>query len=174
MYRDRLLLGIGRIGMKTIVVSLLTFILSWFRSRRSMQMAIVSIRYQSSVYQRSGHRSKINPADRVIWSWIVRRWSGWREALIFVQPRTVMAWQKNRFRVYRTKLSGARKVGHPALSKEVRALIVKMSNLIQSWDSLRIVGELRKLGYRGIKVDCREILGKRPQTALTNMESLSG
>ncbi len=103
-YGERLLLGIGRIGMKTVVVSLLTFIMSWLRSRRSMQMEIVSLRHQLCVYQRSVRRPIIEPEDRVIWSWLARRWSGWKEALLFVQPRTVMAWQRKRFRAHWTKL----------------------------------------------------------------------
>ncbi len=95
--------------MKTIVVLLLTFILSWLRSRRSMQMEIVSLRHQLCVYQRSFRQPIIEPEDRVIWSWIVRQWSGWKEALIFVQPRTVMAWQRKRFRAHWAKFSQAGK-----------------------------------------------------------------
>jgi hypothetical protein len=36
--------------------------------------------------------------DRILWSWLVRRWSGWRDALVFVQKGTVIAWQRKRFR----------------------------------------------------------------------------
>ncbi len=122
-----LLLGIGRIGMKIIVITLLAFVSTWLRTHRSMQMEIVALRHKLGVYQRSICRPIIEPEDRVIWSWIARRWSDWKEALIIVQPRTVMAWQKKRCRAHCTKLSRAGKSGRPALSKEVRALIVRMS-----------------------------------------------
>ena len=82
--------------MKIIVVSLLIYISTWLRIHRSLQMEIVALRYQLDVYQRSVRRPIIEPEDRVIWSWIARRWSGWKEALIIVQPRTVMAWQRKR------------------------------------------------------------------------------
>lgn len=140
------LLGIGRIGMKTIVVPLHVYISTSLRTQRSMQMEIVALWHQLGVYQRSVHRPIIKPEDRVFWSWITRRWSGWKEALSIVQPRTVMAWQKKRFRAHWTKLSRAGKSGRPALSKEVRPLIVRMSKSNPGWGSPRIVGELRKLG----------------------------
>jgi hypothetical protein len=85
-----------------------------------------------------------------------------------------MAWQKKRFRVYWAKLSRARKVGRPALSKAVGVLIIKMFKSNPSWGLPRIVGELRKLGYRGIKVNCGKVQGKLSETAVTNMKSLSG
>jgi len=137
--------------MKTVVVSLLTFIMSWLRSRRSMQMEIVSLLHQLCVYQRSVRRPIIEPEDRVIWSWLARRWSGWKEALLFVQPRTVMAWQRKRFRAHWTKLCQGGKPGRPTLSKEVRALIVRISKSNPSWGSPRIVGELHKLGIQVAK-----------------------
>ncbi|MCP4410626.1 MAG: transposase family protein [Gammaproteobacteria bacterium] len=137
--------------MKIIVVSLLVYISTWLRTHRSMRIEIVALRHQLSVYQRSVRRPIIEPEDRVIWPWIARRWSGWKEALIIVQPRTVMAWQRKRFRAYWTKLSRAGKVDRPALSKEVRALIVRMSKSNPGLGSPRIVGELQKLGIQVAK-----------------------
>ena len=146
-----LLLGIGRIGMKIIVVSLLVYISTWFRTHRSIQLEIVALRHQLGVYQRSVRRPLIKPEDRAIWSWIARRWSGWKEALRIVQPRTVMIWQKKRFRAHWTRLSRAGKSGRPAVSKEVRAIIVRISKSNPGWGSPRIVGELQKLGIQVAK-----------------------
>jgi len=38
-----------------------------------------------------------HPYDRsaVFWSWLSRLWSGWQSTLAFVQPRTVIAWQRS-------------------------------------------------------------------------------
>jgi putative transposase len=63
-----------------------------------------------------------------------------------VQPRTVMAWQKKRFRDYWRQLSQSGKPGRPAIAKEVRELIQDMWRSNPTWGSPRIVGELRKLG----------------------------
>jgi hypothetical protein len=66
--------------------------------------------------------------------------------LEFVQPRTVLAWQRKRFRDYWRELSQSGKPGRPAISKEVRDLIQDMWRANPTWGSPRIVGELRKLG----------------------------
>ena len=51
-----------------------------------VRIEIVALRHQFAVYQRSVRRPETNPAACVIWPWITRQWSGWRDALIFVQP----------------------------------------------------------------------------------------
>jgi hypothetical protein len=75
-----------------------------------------------------------------------RLWPGWQRALEFVQPRTVIAWQKQRLRDYWRRLSQSGKPGRPTISKEVRVLIQDMWRSNPTWGSPRIVGELRKLG----------------------------
>lgn len=65
---------------------------------------------------------------------------------MFVQTGTVIAWQHKRFRHHWTKLSKHGRPGRPPVSKDIRALIRKMSEANIGWGSPRIVGELRKLG----------------------------
>ena len=105
-----------------------------------------ALRHQLAVYQRSGRRPRIEPSDRLLWSVNSRLWSGWRPALYFVQPRTVVDWQKKRFRDYWRRLSQSGPVGRPRISKELRSLIRRMWTANPTWGSPRIVGELRKLG----------------------------
>ena len=133
--------------MKPIVCALLAFASTLFRSRRSLQLEIVALRHQLTVYhQRAAQRPRINPGDRVLWSWIARHWSGWRDALFFVQTGTVIAWQRKRFRDHWAKLSKHGRPGRPKVSEEIKALIRKMSEANISWGLPRVVGELRKLG----------------------------
>jgi transposase InsO family protein len=75
-----------------------------------------------------------------------RLWSGWRAALFFVQPRTVMTWQKKRFRDYWRALSQSNKPGRPRISPELRKLIRRMWEANPTWGSPRIVAELTMLG----------------------------
>ena len=131
--------------MKPIIRALLAFVSTLFRSRLALQLEIVALRHQLTVYQRTTKRPRINPGDRIFWSWLSRRWSGWRGALVFVQTRTVLAWQRKRFRDHWTKLSKRDRYGRPPVSKEIRALIRKMSAANVGWGSPRIVGELCKL-----------------------------
>ena len=132
--------------MKPIVCALLAFLSGFFRSRLSLQIEIVALRHQINVYRRSAPRPRINRGDRVLWSWLARGWSGWRDALVIVQPTTVIAWQRKRFRDHWAKLCTHGKPGRPPVSKEIRAMIRKMSEANVGWGSPRIVGELRKLG----------------------------
>ncbi len=137
--------------MKPIISALLAFASTMLRSRVSLQFEIVALRHQVMVYQRSTTRPKIKRCDRILWSWIARRWSGWRDALIIVQPATVIAWQRKRFRDHWTKLSMLSEPGRPPVAKEIRDLIRKMSEANVCWGSPRIVGELRKLGINVAK-----------------------
>ena len=73
-----------------------------------MQMEFIALRHQVSVYQQSVSRPKLRPSDRLLWAWLSRLWPGWQQALAFVQPRTVIAWQKKRFRDYWRRLSQTR------------------------------------------------------------------
>jgi hypothetical protein len=43
-------------------------------------------------------RLRIEPGDRVLWSWFAQLWPQRREGLRFVYPRAVLEWQKRRFR----------------------------------------------------------------------------
>ena len=63
-----------------------------------------------------------------------------------MQPATVLAWQRKRFREHWACLSWAGRSGRPTISREVRALIRESSVANPRWGSPRILGELQKLG----------------------------
>lgn len=126
--------------------ALLAVISTVARSRFSLQLEVVALRHQLSVYRRSVKRPKIRPGDRILWSWLSRLWPGWREVLAFVQPGTVLSWQRRRFREHWARLSPYGPPGRPTVSKEVQDLIRRISRANPDWGSPRIVGELGKLG----------------------------
>jgi transposase InsO family protein len=114
-------------------------------------MELIALRHQVAVYKQSVTRPKLQPADRFLWVWLSRLWPSWQDALEFVQPRTVITWQKKRFRDYWRRLSQSGKPGRPAIAKEVSHLIQDMWRSNPTWGSPRIVGELRKLGINVAK-----------------------
>lgn len=132
--------------MSSVISAGLAYLASWFQSRHTMQLEILALRHQLAVYQHSVKRPPLQPADRFFWAWLSRLWSGWQQVLEFVQPRTVIAWQKKRFRDYWRRLSESGKPGRPTISKEVRELIEDMWCCNPTWGSPRIVGELHKIG----------------------------
>jgi putative transposase len=137
--------------MHAVFPALIAWIASTFRSRTAMQIEILALRHQLAVCQRSAKRPRVKPADRIVWSWIARLWSGWRDALVIVQPATVVAWQRRRFRDHWRRLSQSGKPGRPPIAKEVRDLIRRISSANSLWGSPRIVGELRKIGIEVTK-----------------------
>jgi putative transposase len=132
--------------MRPILSALMAFVTTLFRSHLAMQLEIVALRYQVAVYQQPVPRPRLQPADRLFWVWLSRLWPSWQAALKFVQPRTVIAWQKKRFREHWRRVSQQGKPGRPAIAKEVRELIQDMWRSNPTWGAPRIVGELRKLG----------------------------
>ena len=128
-----------------------------------MRLENLALRHQIAVYQQSIARPKLQPIDRLFWAWFSRLWAGWQQALEFVQPRTVLAWQRKRFRDHWRELSQRPKLGRPALSKEVRDLIQDMWRSNPTWGSPRIVGELRTLDINVAKATVEKYRPKLPK-----------
>lgn len=116
-----------------------------------MQLEILALRHQLSVYKHSNKRPKIKLADRMFWIWLSKIWSDCFDHLIFVKPETVIKGQRKRFRGHWTKLSRKGKPGRDKVAKEIRELIRKMSKPNPTWGSPRIMGELKKLGIEVAK-----------------------
>jgi len=137
--------------MPSVLPALLAFVLACFQSRWAMHLKILALQHQVAVYKHTVVRPRLRPSDRVFGAWLSRLWPGWQGALQFVQPRTVIAWQRRRFREHWRRLSQQGTPGRPAIPKEVRELIRMMWQAHPLWGSPRIVGELRKLGIEVAK-----------------------
>jgi putative transposase len=83
--------------MKEFLLLFLGSIPRLFQTRAALEAEILALRHQLLVLQRTSRRPQITAGDRLFWSWLSRIWPGWRDALIFVQPKTVIAWRKRKF-----------------------------------------------------------------------------
>jgi putative transposase len=137
--------------MPPIVSILLASILAWFRSRLSLQTELIALRHLVAVYKQTVSRPRLRPSDRLLRGWLSRLWPSWQQALEFVQPRTVIAWQNKRFRDYWRRLSQSGTPGRSAIPQEVRDLIQDMWGSNPTRGSPRIVGELGTLGMHVAK-----------------------
>jgi putative transposase len=124
-----------------VVSALITFIATLFRSNMALRLENLALRHQLAVYKQTVHRPRLRPTDRLFWAWLSRLWPRWHEALAFVQTRTVIAWQRQRFRDHWRRLSQRGTPGRPAIAKDVRVLIRAMWQANPTWGSPRIVGE---------------------------------
>ena len=84
--------------------------------------------------------------DRLFWKILSQTWSGWQNALLIVQPDTVVRWHKSAFKLYWKFKSRGGKRGRPPLDPEVKALVFKLAAANPLWGAPRIHGELVKLG----------------------------
>src|SRR5436309_12182629 len=77
--------------MLTIILSLFSSARQGFQTRAALQAEILALRHQLLVLQRSsrGHRLRLSRADRFLWVWLARFWSGWRSALVIGKPETI-------------------------------------------------------------------------------------
>jgi hypothetical protein len=83
--------------------------------------------------------------DRLLLAWVYRLYLPLLDAIIIVQPETVIRWHRHGFRAYwRWK---SRYVGdRPRIDSEMRAPIRRMSRENPLWGAPRIHGELLMLG----------------------------
>jgi putative transposase len=117
-----------------------------FCGRAALQLENVALRHQVGVLQRSVKRPKLTSADRLLWVLLSRVWTGWRSALLIVQPTTVIAWHRKGFRRFWTWKCRRGQRGRPSIPQNVRELIRRLNRENPLWGAPRIHGELLKLG----------------------------
>ena len=105
--------------MRTVLVAVAISMVALLRSRASLQLEILALRHQLAVLQGGGRRPGLKPADRLLWVWLSRAWSGWQDALIFVKPSTVISWQRKRFRDHWTRLIRPGRLGRPRIARQM-------------------------------------------------------
>ncbi len=75
-------------------------LLSGLRSRRTLALENLALRQQLMVLRRQNAKVRLKDRDRVFWIWLRRVWPGWRQALVLVEPATVVGWHRRGFRAY--------------------------------------------------------------------------
>jgi putative transposase len=93
---------------------------------RQLALENLALRQQLAVYKRTAKRPKLRSSERLFWVCLSKVWTGWRAPLVIVAPDTVLRWQRRRFRLHWTKLSGRPTGGRPPVNREVRALVSRM------------------------------------------------
>jgi transposase InsO family protein len=148
--------------MRSLFFSLFVILRSSFQTRAALQVEVLALRHQINVLRRShGGHVRVNRADRLLWVWLSRLWSGWRSFLVIVKPETVISWHRKGFRLYWTWKYSQGLPGRPQVSQEVRDLIRKMSLANPLWGAPRIHGELLKLGIEVTQATVAKYMARR-------------
>jgi hypothetical protein len=117
-------------------------------SRRDLVLENLALRQPLSVLKQKHPHPRLEASERLSWVVLRRLWSGWRRALILVQPETVVRWHRAGFKLYWTWLwRHQTRVGRKPVSRELRELIFRMVAENSTWGSPRIHGELVMLGF---------------------------
>ena len=97
-------------------------------SRQHLVLENLALRQQLSVLSRQSRRPRLDPSDRLFWSFLSQLWSRWQSAVVFVQPETVIRWQRTAWQRYWTwKGSRSASPGRPQIPEEVRELIRRLA-----------------------------------------------
>jgi hypothetical protein len=68
-----------------------------FRSRTDTALEVLALRQQLGVLKRKRSRPRLGAWDRLFWVLLRQLWSRWAEALIIVNPDTVVGWHRAGF-----------------------------------------------------------------------------
>ena len=108
------------------------------------------LRQQLIIFRRQVKRPACTNADRILLVLLARLVRTWRQALLIVQPETLLRWHRELYRWYwkRKSKAASRK---PKVAAETIALIREMVTNNRLWGAERIRGELLKLGIHVCK-----------------------
>lgn len=117
------------------------------RSKADLIIENSFLRHQLVVLHRQVKRPRLRRPDRFRLVLPASCLRGWKQALLIVQPETLLRWHRELFRrVWRRKSRAGRKPGRPPLSESIVSLVVQMAQENRTWGVERIRGELLRLG----------------------------
>jgi transposase InsO family protein len=150
---------LARIALR-LIEDALRWVVLLFRSTESVQTENLFLRRQLALYIERGVQPRpVDAATRVSLA-VLARLFDWRDALVVVQPATMIRWHRAGWRLFWRMKSRA---GRPPIPKELRELIRRMARENVLWGEERIANELLlKLGIRISPRTVRKYMPKRP------------
>ena len=120
------------------------------RSKSELIAENALLRQQLIILKRQVKRPACTQTDRILLVLLARLVRTWNQALLIVQPDTLLRWHRELFRLYwkrKSKTSSHK----PKVAAETIALIRQIAKDNRLWGAERIRGELLKLGLRVCK-----------------------
>lgn len=123
----------------TLVIAAIHFLLLCLRSPAALAAENLFLRKRLALYQE--HQAKpqrVTNATRLVLVWLAR-WFDWRQALMIVQPATLLHWHRQGFRLFWRWKSNP---GRPPIPAALQALIRQMARENPTWGQERIANEM--------------------------------
>src|SRR5215467_9650922 len=121
-----------------------------FRSKSELVAENAFLRKPLIILRRQVKRPACTKMDRMLLVLLARMLRSWKQALLVVQPETVLRGPRQGFKLYWRYKSRAASLT-PRISQETVALIQQMARDNRLWGAERIRGELLKLGIHVCK-----------------------
>jgi putative transposase len=114
------------------------------RSAAARDAELLMLRHEVAVLRRQAARPRVDWADRAVLAGLARLlprpvWRG-----LLMQPTTLLRWHRD---LVRRRWTYPRQRGRPALSAELRELVLRLARENPTWGYRRIHGELCRLSY---------------------------
>jgi len=123
----------------TLIAGTLTDLI---RSKPALIAENALLRQQLLVLRRSVKRPRCTPTDRALLVLLTSRVLTWRQALLIVQPDTLLRWHRQLFgRFWRRKSRGTPRTRPAKVAPETIALIRELAAANRLWGAERIRGE---------------------------------
>jgi putative transposase len=119
------------------------------RSREFKELEIVVLRHELAVLRRQISHPRLGESDRIFLAAASRLLGRASRPSFFVRPETLLGWHRQLVR--RRWTYAGRRPGRPALSEEIRELVLRLARENPRWGYQRIVGELAGVGV-GVSV----------------------
>lgn len=122
------------------------------RSKPALIAENALLRQQLIILQRRAKRPRCTRADRLLLVLLASRVRIWPQALLIIQPETLLRWHRQLFRQFwRQRSRGTAPRHRPPIAAETITLIREMAVANRLWGAERIRGELLKLDIRVAK-----------------------
>jgi transposase InsO family protein len=131
------------------------------RSKADLIAENALLRHQLALLKRQSKQPRLKPADRLSLLLLARVTRTWRQALLIVQPATLLRWHREGYRLF-WKWKSRKRNSQPRISEETIALIRRMAEENPLWGAERIRGELLKLGISVAKRTIQRYIGHKP------------
>jgi putative transposase len=128
------------------------------RSQASKDAEIMLLRHEIIVLRRQVARPKPNWADRAVLAALARLLPTALRCGRLVTPGPLLAWHR---RLLKRTWTYPGRPGRPAVSREIRDLVLRLAGENPAWGYRRVQGELTRLGHHLSEATVRRILRSR-------------